>query len=180
MWLLQTRVPLVDEILETHQQAIGQDMVGYRNHVYRVLNLCLALAPNQPDRLDKIAMAAVFHDLGIWTDRTFDYLAPSAALAGRYLETTGRIEWAPEIAAMILEHHKISAYRDNPAWLVEPFRRADWIDVSMGVMTGGLGRNVIRGILDYWPSAGFHRRLVGLTLDRLRDHPLSPLPMLRR
>jgi hypothetical protein len=172
-------VTLVDEVLETHAQAIGEDMAGYRNHVYRVLNLCLALTPEQPQRLDKIAVAAVFHDLGIWTGRTFDYLSPSVALAGRYLEATGRIEWAPEIAAMILEHHRVTAYRDNPAWLVEGFRRADWIDVSMGVIGYGVPGNTIRGILDYWPSAGFHRRLVSLAWERALRHPRSPLPMLR-
>jgi hypothetical protein len=31
--------------------------------------------------LEKIAVAAVFHDLGIWTNKTFDYIAPSVALA---------------------------------------------------------------------------------------------------
>jgi hypothetical protein len=30
-----------------------------------------------------------------------------------------------------------------------------------------------------WPDAGFHRRLVQLTVDRFRHHPLSPLPMVK-
>jgi HD superfamily phosphodiesterase len=42
--------------------------------------LCVAIAGGRGD-LEKIAAAAVFHDLGIWTDRTFDYIAPSIALA---------------------------------------------------------------------------------------------------
>lgn len=175
---LQTNVALVDEVLDAHAADLGSDMEGYRNHVYRVLNLCLALSPAATDR-DKIAVAAVFHDLGIWTDRTFDYLTPSVARAEEYLAATGRLEWAPEIAATILEHHKISPYRANPAWVVEAFRRADWIDVSMGTIGYGLQQNVIRGVRDYWPNAGFHRRLVSLSLERLRSHPLSPLPMMR-
>jgi hypothetical protein len=80
---------------------------------------------------------------------------------------------------MILEHHKISPYRGEPQWLVEPFRRADWIDVSMGLRTFGLSRQVIREILSTWPSAGFHKRLVQLELSRLRTHPWSPLPMMK-
>jgi hypothetical protein len=30
-----------------------------------------------------------------------------------------------------------------------------------------------------WPNAGFHRRLVQLTFDRLWKHPLTPLPMVK-
>jgi hypothetical protein len=33
--------------------------------------------------------------------------------------------------------------------------------------------------LQAWPNAGFHRRLAQLAFERLRSHPLSPLPMLR-
>lgn len=80
---------------------------------------------------------------------------------------------------MILEHHKISPYRGDSWWLVEPFRRADWIDVSRGLLTFGLSRSVVREIFARWPSAGFHKRLVQLELTRLRTHPWNPLPMMR-
>ncbi|HEV2843617.1 MAG TPA: phosphohydrolase, partial [Thermoanaerobaculia bacterium] len=120
-----------------------------------------------------------FHDLGIWTDDTFDYLQPSVRLASAHLAQSGRTEWTPEITAMIFEHHKISAYRGNPDWLVEPFRRADWIDVSRGLRAFGLSRSLLREIFSAWPSAGFHKRLVQLELKRLRTHPWSPLPMFR-
>ena len=40
--------------------------------------------------LEKIAVAAVIHDLGIWTNKTFDYIAPSAALAREHLAARGR------------------------------------------------------------------------------------------
>lgn len=80
---------------------------------------------------------------------------------------------------MILEHHKISAYRGDPHGLVESFRRADWIDVTRGLRTFGLPRKLLGEIFSTWPSAGFHKRLVQLSLKRLRTHPLSPLPMIR-
>ena len=38
---------------------------------------------------------------------------------------------------------------------------------------------VVNEVYARWPSAGFHRRLVQLSLARLRTHPWSPLPMLR-
>ena len=142
-------------------------------------NLCAALSAAEAKRLERIAIAAAFHDLGIWTDGTFDYLQPSIRLAAAHLARAGRPEWTPEVTAMIGEHHKLSRYRGDPDWLVEPFRRADWIDVSKGLLTWGLPRSLLREIGSAWPGEGFHRRLVQLSLRRLRTHPRSPLPMLK-
>jgi hypothetical protein len=177
--MLLTGIAILDELLQAHAAPLGADFTAYRNHTYRVVNLGVALSAEEPERLQKMAIAAAFHDLGIWTDGTFDYLAPSVERASAYLAQSGRAAWTPEISAMILEHHKISSYRGNPAWLVEPFRRADWVDVSMGLRTFGLSRSLIREISSTWPSAGFHKRLVQLELSRLRTHPWNPLPMMK-
>ena len=80
---------------------------------------------------------------------------------------------------MIREHHKIRGFRGESADMIEPFRRADWIDVSLGVLSFGLPRERLRGIFARWPNAGFHKRLAQLTFKRLRTHPLSPLPVLK-
>ena len=163
---------------------MGHDFIAYRNHVYRVANLCLAIAGGC-DRagaqvtLDKIAVAAVFHDLGIWTNHTFDYIAPSVALAREHLSACAQADWIPEIEAMIVNHHKITSARPNRAALVEPFRRADWIDVSRGLRTFGLPRSFITSVFTMWPDTGFHWRLVELAAERFLKHPLSPLPMVR-
>jgi len=175
---LRDDLPAVDEILELHRSEIGGDFTAYRNHTYRVVNLCVALSPDRADRLHKVCIAAAFHDMGIWTAGTFDYLSPSVTLAQAHLERIRQPDWADEITAMVLEHHKISTYR-GPWTLVEPFRRADWVDVSMGLRSFSLPRPTVDQIRSRWPSAGFHRRLVQLTLSRWRRHPLSPLPMLR-
>ena len=170
-------IPILESVLESHALALGSDFTAYRNHTYRVVNLCVALS--SIDQLEKIATATAFHDLGIWTDGTFDYLQPSVRLACDYLARSGKQQWSSEITEMILEHHKISSYRGNQKWLVEQLRRADWVDVSMGLITFGLSRNLIKEILSTWPSAGFHKRLVQLELHRLRTHPWNPLPMVK-
>src|SRR5689334_7453421 len=177
--MLLTEIAALDEVLDAHAAELGGDFTAYRNHTYRVVNLCAALSSREPAQLEKIAIAAAFHDLGIWTDGTFDYLPPSIRLAAAHLERTDRAEWKPEITRMILEHHKLSPWRGEPGWLVEPFRRADWIDVTRGLLRFGLPRDLLREILAAWPAAGFHKRLVQLTLQRLRTHPASPLPMFR-
>jgi hypothetical protein len=172
-------LPALDRVLEAHAAELGGDFDGYRNHAYRVANLCIVQGFATPLEVEKIAIAAAFHDLAIWTDRTFDYLEPSVRLAGDYLAGVDRGEWRGEIAAMIREHHKLLRCDGALGRLVEPFRRADWIDVSKGVLAFGVPRPVIRTIMAAWPNAGFHRRLVHLQLRRLRTHPWHPLPMVR-
>jgi hypothetical protein len=174
-----TVIATLDAILARHAGEIGADFEGYRNHAYRVANHCLAQRPADDIVTEKVAIAAAFHDLGIWTDQTFDYLEPSVALATAYLAEAGRDAWIPEIAAMIREHHKITHYRGDPGWLVEDFRRADWIDVTLGVLTFGMPRGFLREVQAAWPDAGFHRLLVRLELRHLGKHPLNPIPVLR-
>ena len=175
---LQTSIPTVNAVLDNHASALGNDFIAYRNHVYRVVNLCLAIAGNRVE-LEKIAVAAVFHDLGIWTNHTFDYIAPSVALAREHLSASAHADWIPEIEAMIANHHKITRARAHPDCLVEGFRRADWVDVSYGLRRFGVTRPFIKSLFATWPSAGFHWRLVQFAVAWFPRHPLTPLPMVK-
>jgi len=170
---------VIDDVLLAHAPQLGADLPAYRNHAYRVANLCAALRLPDADGHDKVEIAAAMHDLGIWTAGTFDCLPPSIELATAHLRSCGRPEWTAEITTMIGEHHRLSAHREDPHWLVEPFRRADWVDVPRGGIRYGLPQNLLRQIFSTWPDEGFHRRLAQLAFERLRSHPLSPLPMLR-
>ena len=176
---LLTSLPTVEEVLDDHASELGHDLIAYRNHVYRVVNLCIAIVGDSRVELEKIAVAAVFHDLGIWTNKTFDYIASSVAIARKHLAGRGMADWIPEIEAMIVEHHKVTQSRANPKLLVESFRRADWIDVSRGLRRFGLSPEFIAAVATTWPNAGFHRRLLQLTIDRFWKHPLTPLPMVK-
>ena len=170
----------LDTVLNAHAVALGGDFAGYRNHAYRVANLCLALSPSDDaDFRERIAIAAAFHDLGIWSASTFDYLKPSIQLASSHLARANRSIWAPEVETMILEHHKLSRYRRRPEWLAEPFRKADLIDLSKGTFRFGLPLAFVTALYEQWPDAGFHRRLVRLSFARLKTHPWNPLPMVR-
>src|SRR5262245_29850670 len=103
---LMTSLPTVEEVLDHHASELGHDLTAYRNHVYRVVNLSVAIVGDTRTELEKLAIAAVFHDLGIWTNKTFDYIAPSVALARGHLAARGMADWTPEIEAMIVNHHK--------------------------------------------------------------------------
>ncbi len=177
--MLQTKIGAIDSVIDEYAPVLGSDLDGYRNHVYRVANLCFQLSTGKPERIQKIALAAAFHDLGIWTDKTFDYLPPSIRLATAYLEKSDRADWVPEISEIILQHHKLTPYRRNRTWLVEAFRRADLVDVTRGLFRFGLPRSDVEDLFRKWPSAGFHKGLVRLELTRLRTKPWSPLPMVK-
>jgi hypothetical protein len=182
----RTSFPLVEEILAPFAAALGRDGGGYRNHVVRVLNFALALAPPGAARGAGVAgveetlqIAAAFHDLGIWTDRTFDYLAPSRLLARAWLAERGRDAEAAAVEAVIEQHHKLRPYRGPHASIVEPFRRADLVDVSLGALRAGLDRRFVSAVRAALPNVGFHACLVRLTGLQLLRTPLRPLPMLR-
>lgn len=173
------QISMVDALVDPWMRVIGRDFAGYRNHCRRVFLFACALAGTDGDKRQKLAIAAAYHDLGIWTDGTFDYLEPSKLLARAYLESTGRAEWANEIEAMIEEHHKVSPWSCKPGWLVEPFRQADWIDVTFGARNFGLPRRYILEIQRRYPNAGFHPALARLTFERMKTHPKDLLPMFK-
>ncbi|MCG8436835.1 MAG: hypothetical protein MI751_01985 [Pseudomonadales bacterium] len=182
---LITRLPRLEALFDTHVERFGKDLTPYRNHVYRLVNLVAAQRPLEADAQDKLAIAGFFHDAGIWLAGTFDYLGPSARLAEHYLEEQGLQHWQDEIGEMIDNHHKISRYPHsdddaNRPGLVEAFRRADWVDVSLGMLRFGIPAARVRLIKRAFPNAGFHRLLLKLGGQQLLTQPWRPLPMLRR
>jgi hypothetical protein len=176
---IHEQCPILDGILEIWRMPLGDDFAAYKNHCYRVLNFCLAYCDESAEAMNKISIAVAFHDLGIWSNNTYDYLEPSKQLAREYLAKTNQCAWSEEIETMIEQHHKIRKYKTHPNWLVEPFRKADWIDVSRGRLKYGLPSAFIAETLTKYPNAGFHKRLIVLTKQRLKTHPFSPLPMMR-
>lgn len=174
-----TEITLLEDLLDGWRDILGCDYPAYRNHCFRVFNFCVALSGATAGRRDVIAIATGFHDIGIWTSRSFDYLGPSRILARDYLANTGRGSLADEVAAMIENHHKITPCRRDADGLVETFRRADWIDVSLGRLRFGLPRSFVHETLAAFPNAGFHGFLLAQTWRRMKTQPLSPLPMMR-
>ena len=102
-----TALPTLDALLAAHAGSLGEDATGYRHHAYRVANFYWLLAPGDADALEKLSIAVAFHDLGIWTAGTFDYLPPSRVLARDYLHQTGKAAWMVDVDAMIECHHKV-------------------------------------------------------------------------
>jgi hypothetical protein len=131
-------------------------------------------SPRSAEEIEKVAIAAAFHDLGIWTDHTFDYLAPSVRLASAWLADSDQAAWTSEVAEMILNHHKVTRYRGRADWLVESLRRAGLGGRDVRALTLGVPRSFVAEVYAKWPDAGSHKRLVQLELSHLRKHPFQP------
>jgi len=179
---------LINELLDRHKDAIGRDLEGYGNHVRRIYDTTLVhqrtLAPAyQPSEaeLSALAIAAVYHDAGIWLDGTFDYLEPSNAHAQEELAVRGLTQWSDAVSDMVMEHHKLTAVPargEAPNW-GEWFRRADYSDVSVGLVRFSAKGAELKAIRKAYPNAGFHKALVRIAGGWLPKNPLNPMPMMR-
>ena len=179
MAIIKEHIPLLEEILGTWKNELGSDYEGYKNHVYRMIHFCFALHTCTEEERKKIIIAGCFHDLGIWTSSTVDYLPPSIARAKEYLKQNNLEQWIPEIELMIDLHHKIRKYQDKRYPLVEVFRRGDLVDFSLGVVKWGLPESYIKSVKDQFPNAGFHKRLAQLAKGWFAKHPLTPPPFIK-
>jgi hypothetical protein len=176
---IEASIPLLEEILGKWKKELGEDYTAYRNHVYRMLHFCFALRECGEEERRKLVIAGCFHDLGIWSDGTVDYLPPSVLRAGEYLKANGLEAWSKEVGLMIDMHHKLRQYRDARYPLVEVFRKADLVDVSLGLVKFGVPAAYVKEVKAQFPNAGFHQRLKQLASGWFAKHPLSPPPFLK-
>lgn len=172
-------IPLLEEIFANWQSVIGDEYLGYRNHVYRMIHFCVALRACSDTEREKIIIAAAFHDIGIWIEDTVDYIPPSIPPAIAYLKHRNLEAWADEITLMITEHHKIRAYTDATYPLVETFRRGDLVDFSLGFIKFGIPEPYIKAVKVQFPNANFHKQLGQRAAKWFLKHPLNPAPMMK-
>ncbi len=181
---ITTHITTLETLLQQWRPSFGRDYIAYRNHVYRIINHCIVYAekndiPLSQETLEIIAIAAAFHDIGIWLDNTFDYLQPSVQHANNYLVQEGKGDWVEVVTSMINEHHKITSFSSDKRNLAEMFRQADWVDVSMGILRFQIPWSNICEIRKVFPYKGFHKKLIQLTLAHSLKSPLNILPMFK-
>ncbi|WP_394173355.1 hypothetical protein [Thalassotalea litorea] len=176
---VEPHIQQLDAILDHYQEMIGDDFLGYRNHVYRMVHFCLALQTLSEEEKREIYIAAAFHDIGIWVEDTVDYIPPSIQPAMDYLEENDLQDWQDEIGLMISEHHKIREYTDKSLPLVEIFRRGDLVDFSFGLFRFGIDKSYIETVRTAFPNADFHKGLAKRAGKWFLKHPLNPAPMMK-
>jgi len=174
--------PLIDEVLDRYREALGPHHDRYRGHVYRMYHYTrhlIASKGGDPDQDDTaIALAAAFHDLDFAANQTLDYLPPSVEAANRHLEQLGFASLAPAVDRMINFHHKLTPYRAEDAHVVEPFRRADLVDL-FAVPGVGIPFSLRREAQSAYPIRGFRGFVCKTLLLGALRQPWNPLPMLR-
>lgn len=156
---------VVESELALLADAIGADMAGYRNHIYRVLTYALHFVGGDQRWRRPFAFALAYHDVGMWTDGELAYLEPSANLA-----ETARRDHAPDLDGrlihdLIVWHHKLTPYHGPNAAAVNALRKADWVDASQGMLRKGLSRDHIAAVNAALPSHGFPETLMRLAGD---------------
>ncbi len=180
----------IERIFLPWRFSLGKACDAYKGHVYRVLNFaCAVLEVGDADSKvygdyqeveDRIAIAASFHDVGIWLDKTINYLGPSKKHALEWLDERGLRNWESEVALMIEYHHEQTRFTGEHEVLVEAFRRADLVDVSLGLVRFGIQGRFIREVKRAFPNRGFHRTLVVKLTPYMLTHPWKPFPMFRK
>ncbi len=169
----------IDRLFDRYREQLGTRHDAYRNHIYRMLNFTLFLNREGNFDRDALNVAGFFHDLDFVLCGNGAYLDPSAAAACACLDETGRPGLKPLVTELIVWHHKLTPYRGEHGPIVEYFRRADLVDLSLGGVRAGVSSAFIKAVKRTFPNAGFHKLLVrNLTAYALR-HPLNPLPMMR-
>lgn len=176
---IETQIPLLEALLTPWQDTIGDEYLGYRNHVYRMVHCCLALGDCSEEERQKILIAGAFHDIGIWIEDTVDYIEPSVPPAMAYLRKNDLQPWCDEIRLMITEHHKVRPYHGDYERLVELFRRGDLVDFSGGLVSFGIDKQALKALRTAFPNAGFHRNLGKRGWHWFLKHPLNPAPMMK-
>lgn len=178
-WFQHRHIRLFDEIFDRLRGSLGNDLEAYRNHALRVAAFSLQMFPGTEEEQYQVVIASCFHDAGIWPGNSLDYLAPSAALARKYL-TEARLEsWIPLVERMIIQHHKVRPADEKEHPLVEIFRKADLVDVTLGIVKGSLQADAVRRVRAEYPNCGFHQRLVKLAARWILRNPTRPFPFLR-
>ena len=171
------RHPVIEDTLDAWD--IGDARAAYGGHAYRVFNFARQILGSE-NHDDELAVASAFHDIGIWTDGTFDYLPPSIAHARDFVREKMPQLSSDRVADIIANHHVLRRIHSGTnAEVIEAFRLADRVDVSRGWLGAGVNRVFRRDVVAAFPYAGFHGILVRTALRWFFRHPLRPLPMLR-
>lgn len=172
---MSSTFPRTNQILSSYKEELGNDFDRYLGHCQRVLRYMSALGMRGEEK-EVASVLVAFHDLGIWTHNTMDYLEPSVQLAIEYIQSNG-LDINPETTRQVIgDHHKISV-TTHP--LAEQLRKADLVDLSMGMIRFGISKEVIQKAKTDFPYLGFHAMITRKVLAHVVRNPLKPFPMLK-
>lgn len=168
---------LITNILSSYKSELGANFEKYHNHCCRVFIFASILSNASEEEKKQLAIASAFHDMGIWTANTFDYLEPSIKLAEKYLNQHQLDNWFENVKEIINNHHKLTSFKKNH--LAESFRKADLIDLTFGFIKFRISPIKITETKKLYPSLRFQSYIFKKVLKNIVRHPLNPLPIVK-
>ena len=188
---------IIESQLSNYKQLLGDDYLGYRNHLYRVLTYANWFLGGRPSKLNNnkywelLQIALVYHDIGLWTHKQLNYLQPSVDLAIRSLAASEKIYDTSDVRIvkdMITYHHKITYFNGfdsnhpNTPYpggkealdIIDAFRKADWIDATHTIITKDMPINNINKVVSELPDLGFYNTLLGFG-QRIHGNDFWPI-----
>jgi len=174
-----THSTTIETLLQQWRTALGNDYTCYRNHVYRLFNYCNAQRILTTEEKEAVTIASAFNSIAIWLDGTSYYTALSAQRANNYLVREGKGHLSAQVRQMIKEHHKITPYTGQYAHLVELFRKADWMDNSINLLSFDTNKETLKAIKAAFPYKGLHLRIGKQAFKRWSKKPFTAVPALK-
>lgn len=168
----------MDACLSKYKQEFGGAYDVYRNHCLRVLSFARYILITESGFSDAqvqramplMEVALAYHDMGLFTDLTLEYLDPSAARAERDLKDTLSADDLLLVQNIILWHHKVSPWSGADVEgnaIVNAVRKGDWIDATTCLFGGAFVRkgvssgNIVAAHTDL-PEMGFGKFLMAI------------------
>ena len=170
----------IESILKNYKQIIGNDYEAYRGHCHRIYNYIVLMKRSaeltQQDNYI-LEIAIPFHDLGIWTAHTMDYLQPSFEAASTFVKQNKLDVDLFVLKTIIVNHHKLTFVKDNK--LAELLRKADMLDLSFGRLKSSLTKEELDCIKASFPYKGFQLVIFKKLMKHALKNITNPFPMLK-
>jgi hypothetical protein len=153
----------------------GEDepMEGHCVRMFVIAERLAADAGLEVDR-ELLLCAAFLHDVGIFESvatRDHAYVTDGRRVA---LEVVAPFRWPDERRRLLgdaIEQHHAQTSRDHLGHEVELLRKADLVDVSLGLVAFGLPRGWLRGLARAVPRTGFYALLAREVGRMVRERP---------
>jgi hypothetical protein len=163
--------------LATLRELAGGADSAMERHCVRVYEIARELGRRRGEDVDRevLLCAALLHDAGIYPAAASGeaYVTDGRRLAARVLAPYGWPADRLERCGEAIERHHALRSQSAAGVEVELLRRADLVDVSGGLVRGGLDRAWLRDLAARVPRRGFMRTLLPLIGRMLRDRPAT-------
>lgn len=161
--------PHLDDELFSLASAVGHDFGAYRNHCLRVLTFTKYFLPASfekdfPGAIDLAATSIPYMRTGLWKETKTNPLNHVES-SKDHIDAALKASFTPPemdiLRAIVLQQHKITDYAgmdsEKGNILVNAVRKANWVDITMGLVRFGLPASLLEAAYEELNSAGFHR-----------------------